>query len=244
MKKMLLALLALASAVACTKQAPTTTPIVRVSFSVGEFGYFPTKGLPEAISATLPETLDLTLTNSETGAVYTTTTGTSIELPVGTYAVTGGYTPEATTAIYGNSVFLSKTPKVSVSQDVQIMEGVSSYTLQAVYQSCALAVRASEVTRWTGAANREGFTIDAMETDGYLWTFLSGELGSSRYFYTYLQPVTGQQKSFTIVADPALQMNFSDALVVSPGRWYILRVSDTATQSGSFGIAWPEWSQG
>lgn len=142
MKKILLALLALASAVACTKQAPTT-PIVRVSFSVGEFGYFPTKGLPEAISATLPETLDLTLTNSETGTTYTTTTGASIELPVGTYAVTGGYTPEATTAIYGNSVFLSKTPKVSISQDVQIVEGVSSYTLQAVYQSCALAVTKS-----------------------------------------------------------------------------------------------------
>lgn len=251
MKKVLLALLALAASVApsCNKQDTTTpAPLVSVTFAVGGYdsGYFPTRAMADAISATLPASLDLQLTNTATGVTYSAVTGQAVEIPTGTYSVTGGYIPESTKNIYGSAVYLSHSPQVGIDQEVEVVEGVTSYTLTAVYQSCALVTITAEVARWLGAtSDREGFDVETMEDGIYSWTFLSGDLAESRYFHTYLTPADGsQQRSYTIIANPSMQMNFSDALVVAPGRWYILRASDAEIQSGGFSVEWPAWTQG
>lgn len=231
------------SLLSCTKQE---TELVSIRFAVGEYGYFPTKGMADAIGATLPESLDLTIKNTSTGATYTTATGQDIEVPVGTYTITGTYTPEATKLIHGYSVFLSHSPKVSISQEVEVTAGQSVYALTANYESLALAIVGSEVTKWQGSTgNREGFEVESLTEGIYEWTFLSGDLGTDKYFHTTLTPADGTaSKGFTIIANPEMQMNFSDALLVEPGKWYILRVSDAEIQAGSFAVEWPEWTQG
>lgn len=251
MKKKLLALLALAAAIApsCNKQdTQTPTPIVSVRFNLGgiESGQFPTKGMADAITATLPAVLDLTLTNTATGVTYTTTTGTAVEIPVGTYSVTGGYTPDIVHQVYGATLFISHAPKVAVSEAVEVTEGVAQYTLTAQYQCVALAVPDAEVTKWQGADNnKNGYEIDFLREGAYRWVFLSGEIGDSRYFVTTLYPADGTAyRTYHIVENTRFQINFSDCLVVTPGHWYILRASDSVMQSGSFGVTWPAWSQG
>ena len=251
MKKKLLALLALAAAVApsCNKQdTQTPTPIVSVRFAVGgyESGYFPTKGMTEAITATLPEVLDLTLTNTATGVAYTTTTGATIDIPVGNYSVTGGYTPEVVHQVYGSALFISHAPKVVISEAVDVVEGVGQYTLTAQYQCVALAVPDAEVSRWLGAdSNKNGYEINFLTDGAYRWVFLSGEIGDARYFLTTLYPADGTAyRTYHIVTSAKFQMNFDDCVIVQPGRWYILRASDAVMQSGTFGVMWPDWLQG
>ena len=242
---LLVALLAIAAS-CCKQDIPTTfdNP-VSVTFEVGSYGSFPTKGMADAIAETLPAALDLQLTNNATGATYPATTGTAVEIPAGTYSVSGGYTPEATHAVYGTSIYLSHAPKVSISQEVEVTAGMGTCTLTASYESCALVVLDAEVSRWTGATNnREGFDVDALEYGIYKWTFLTGALTSGRYFHTYLKPAEGEQVSFTIVGDPSLQANFEDALVVTPGKWYLLRTGTGDIEAGTFSVEWPAWTQG
>lgn len=244
MKRTILALLALGALLApsCNKQ----TPLVRLCFSVGEYGYFPTKGMADAISATLPSSLDLTLKNNATGATYSTTTGQVIELPAGTYTITGDYSPEATKMIYGNALYLSHSPKVSVSEVVEIVPGTTEYNLTANYESLALAVVTQEVDRWMGATStREGFDIETLTEGAFQWTFLSGDMTTDRRFQTTIKPADGTaMKTFTIIGNPELQQNFADAVLAEPGRWYILRVSDAEILSGSIALEWPAWTQG
>ena len=243
---LLLAVLGIVSCTALDDPAPGVGTPVSVTFEVGSYGSFPTKGMADAIAATLPATLDLQLTNTATGATYTAQTGAAVEIPAGTYEVTGGYTPDATNSVYGTSIYLSKAPKVSVAQDVTIAAGTGTYTLTAIYESCALVTLSSEVERWTGATNKkEGFDVDALEHGVYRWTFLTGELTEGRYFHTYLKPSDGSaQVSYTIIGDPALQTNFSDALVVVPGKWYLLRAGDDDVTAGTFAVEWPAWTEG
>lgn len=250
MRNFCFALLALAALAApsCNKQdTQTQTPIVSVRFAVGGYsGQMPTKGMPDAIAATLPEVLDLTLTNTATGVAYTTTTGAAVDIPVGTYNITGGYTPAVVHQVYGSALFISHAPKVVISEAVEVTEGVAQYTLTAQYQCIALAVPDAEITRWLGADNnKNGYDIDFLTEGPYRWVFLSGEIGDARYFLTTLYPADGTAyRTYHIVTNPKYQMNFDDCLLVTPGYWYILRASDSATQSGVFSVSWPAWVQG
>lgn len=248
MKKRLLIASVLLAVAACTKQAPDFPGhFVSVTFEVGTYvGNFPTKGMADAIAATLPAALDLYLTNTDTGTSYTAQTGRAVELPEGTYSVTGGFTPDATKAIYGNSLYLSNAPKVSVSQDVTITAGMGTCTLLASYESAALVTISDEVQRWTGAtSNKEGFDVDALETGIYRWTFITGDFSTNRYFHTYLKPKDGgEQVGYTIVTNPSMQTTFSDALVVDFGKWYLLRAGEGEIQAGAFAVEWPVWTQG
>ena len=247
-ERLLLAVVGVALAASCAKQDTPTTfnPLVAVTFEVGSYGSFPTKGMADAIAATLPASLDLQLTNTSTGAAYTAQTGRAVEIPAGTYAVTGGYVPEATRTIYGTAIYLSHAPKVSVSQEVTITAGMGTCALTAVYESCALVTLSAEVSRWTGATNnKEGFDVDALEYGVYRWTFLTGTMAAGRYFHTYLKPTAGGDLvGYTIVGDPSLLSNFSDALVVEPGKWYLLRAGEGDFEAGTFSVEWPAWTQG
>ena len=246
MKKRLLIAVALIAIAACSKQEPAPR-IVSVSFEVGTYvGSFPTKGMADAIAETLPESLDLYLTNTATGVSYTAQTGRLVEIPEGTYSVAGGYTPDATRAIYGTALYLSHAPKVAIAQDVTITTGMGTCTLTASYESAALVTIADEVQRWTGAtSNKEGFDVDALESGIYRWTFITGDFSTNRYFHTYLKPTDGgEQVGYTIVANPSMQTTFSDALVVDFGKWYLLRAGEGEIQAGTFSVEWPVWTQG
>lgn len=241
--------LALAVALAsCNPQDLSTqfTDTASVVFTLcPDSGELRTKGLAEVLAATLPASIELQVQNTATGVTYTTATGEPINIPVGTYRVTGGNTPEATKNIYGSALYLSHVPKVSVDEEVAVVSGVGAYTLTATYGSVALVVVTGETASWTAVANKDGFSIDAVESGIYKWTFLTGDLRSDRYVHTYLTPTGGgPQRSFTIVGDASLLSSFSDGLVVENGKWYVLHPSDNATQSGGFSVSFQEWTAG
>lgn len=249
MKKALLfwGVLAAAIAPSCTKQDIPTQFSASIVFTLDGFdtGAFPTKGMAEVIAATLPTSVELSVTNTATGVTYTTTTGEPINIPLGTYHVTGENSPERLKDIYGNAVYLSHEPKVSIDQEVEVVSGVGAYSLTATYGSLALVTISSETATWTGVANKEGFSINAVESGIYKWTFLTGDLRDDRYFHTYLTPAAGgPQRSITIIGSSTLLKNFSDGLVVSPGHWYILHPSENASQSGGFSVQFPTWTAG
>lgn len=251
MKKALLFLGALAAAISpsCRKQDTITTPdtIVEAVFEVGGYavGTFPTKGMADVIEATLPTSLLLTLTNTATQAQYTTETGEPINIPVGTYSVTACNDPEATQEIAGTALFLSHTPRVRIDTEVQVVAGVGAYSLTATYESVALVTLSAEVSSWTGATSGQvGFTVDAIESGVYRWTFLTGNIRDKKFITTLAPAGGGRSRNFTIVGNESLLMNYDDALLVSPGHWYILHPSDNVTQSGGFSVEFPEWTQG
>lgn len=250
MKKALLFLGALAAAISpsCRKQ-DTITPdtIVEAVFEVGGYavGTFPTKGMADVIEATLPTSLLLTLTNTATQAQYTTETGEPINIPVGTYTVTACNDPEATQEIAGMALFLSHTPRVRIDTQVEVVAGVGSYSLTATYESVVLVVLTAETSAWTGATSGQvGFTIDAIESGVYRWTFLTGNIQTKKFVTTLTPEGGGATRNFTIVGNEALLANYSDGLLVSPGHWYILHPSDNVTQSGGFSVDFPAWTQG
>lgn len=248
MKKVILflSLLCIIVAQSCTKQN-LSEKIVSVVFNLDGFdtGSFPTKGMAEVIAATLPTSLDLTVTNTTTGQSYSTVTGEPINIPVGTYQVTACNEPASVQDIAGIALFLSHTPRVRIDTEVEVVSGVGSYSLTATYESVALAVLTSETSNWAGAtSNQVGFTVDAIESGIYKWVFLTGDI-KTRKFITTLTPVDGSaNRNFTIVGNRESLINFSDGLFVQAGHWYILHPSDIPYQSGGFSVNFPEWLAG
>lgn len=249
MKKIFLALLALAAAVApsCTKQDTDTPFSTTAIFTLDGFdtGLFPTKGMAEVIAATLPESLELSVQNTATGTTYTTTTGEPINIPVGTYRVTACNNPTSVKEITGSALFLSHVPRVRVDAEVEVVAGVGSYPLTAAYESVALAILTSETSGWAGTnSSKQGFEVEAITSGIYKWTFLTGDIAARKFVTTLTPAGGGATRSFTIVGNAELLANYSDALLVVPGHWYVLHPSDAATQSGGFSVSFPDWTAG
>lgn len=249
MKRTLLALLALAAAVApsCTKQDIDTTFSTTAVFTLNGFdtGQFPTRGMAEVIAATLPESLELSVQNTATGTTYTTTTGEPINIPVGTYRVTACNNPASVKEISGSALFLSHVPRVRVDAEVEVVAGVGYYPLTAAYESIALAILTSETSGWAGTnSSKQGFEIEAITSGIYKWTFLTGDIAGRKFVTTLTPSGCGASRSFTIVGNAELLANYSDALLVAPGHWYILHPTDEDMQSGGFSVEFPTWTAG
>lgn len=124
MKKILLFLLL--AAVACTKPA---TQLVSVRFDyTTESGQFPTKSIADEIMATLPASLDLVLTDAY-GKTWNVTTRQEITIPVGTYSITGGYSPDAVQTI-ASGKYTTLSPIIEVNDSVAIVEGFNPFSRQ------------------------------------------------------------------------------------------------------------------
>lgn len=230
----------------CSKQdAPTPTTTAVFTLDAYDVGTFPTKGMAEVIAATLPPSLDLVVQNTATGTKYTTSTGEPINIPVGTYHVTACNEPEVVQDVNGTALFLTHQPRVRVDTQVEVVEGVGSYSLTGTYESVALVTIASETSAWSGAtASKVGFTIDAITSGVYKWTFLTGDIPGRKFVTTLTPTGGGAARSFTIVGNEELLKNYDDAFLVAPGHWYILHPSDNVSQSGGFSVDFPTWTQG
>ena len=231
------AIVALAS---CTKEKHPVT------FTIGgyDLGLFPTKGMSEAISTTLPQSIELTLTHKTTGKSYSVLTGEEINLPLGAYHVEGCNSPAATKNIYGIMLTLTHEPKIIVSEDVNVVEGEKSYTLTAAYGSAALVTLASETSSWKGMFGNAEAEIPTLSYGDYRWTFITGDF-TSHPFPTTLTPANGGAvRTITIVGSKESLGSVSNGLVAYPGRWYVLHPSDDETQSGGFSLNFPEWALG
>lgn len=233
-------MMAIAVIASCTKEQNTQS----VTFTIGGYGIFPTKSMSDAIETTLPQTLELTITNKSTGTSYSVKTGEEVSIPTGSYRVEGSNSPTALHNIYGIMLTLTQVPKVIVSEDVDVVDGKNSYSLTASYASAALVSLASETGSWKGTINNNEIEIPAIEYGDYRWIYITGDL-TCRPFTTYLTPSGGgEARTFTISGNPDLLATTPNGILVSPGFWYILHPSDKTSQSGGFSIDFPKWAVG
>lgn len=233
-------MMAIAVVAACSKEQGTQS----VTFTIGGYGIFPTKGMSEAIATTLPQSLELTLTNKSTGVSYSATTGEEVSVPTGVYRVQGSNSPAALKNIYGIMLTLTHEPKIIVEEDVAIVDGVNAYSLTATYASAALVTLASETSSWRGTINNSEVDIPTLEHGDYRWVYITGDL-TCRPFPTTLSPIGGgDARLFTIVGSSDLLMSASNGVLVRPGFWYVLHPSDESLQAGGFSINFPEWAIG
>lgn len=247
MKKSISALIALGAfvaPVACTKQAqdPQTTPLVPVTINIESFasGQFPTKGIGEEISATLPTTMDLVMTNKATGETYDVTTGYPCRVPVGTYSVAGVIEPEVRQGIYGTTRYLSDTPKIVVEDELVIRADCTSYWVTAIYKCFVLAVNPSEVESWTGIFKGQAAPVSYMTADGLWWTFVVGDFSADYPFQTDVVFKDGETLSYDFYTRD-LQPG---GVLAEYGKWYLLRQVGGAIQMGSLSLTLPAWTAG
>jgi hypothetical protein len=239
------ALLGLLALVACERTLetpnPTTTDdekLVTVRFDLGGA----TKALGAAIAATIPESVELTLTGVERRTTYTVTTGQPVTVPAGTYTVTAYYVPAKEPSICGfPEVYLSREPCFSIDETVTIEEGVGDYTLGATFHSWVVAVEEASAS-WTYFFNSGGDQgINTFLRDGTTrWVFVTGVLNN-----LYLgMKVDGAPYKLTTDAAFAATLTGATVITCSPGHWYVLGHTYGAPQSGGFSVNFPEWTEG
>jgi len=188
----------------------------------------------------------LTLKNATSGISYTATTGESVLLPVGSYAVTGRYKPSSKGA-YNGSAYVAQKPAFSVSCTLTIVEGESDYSVPVVWESFALCCDASEVSAWTW----KPYSGDAAEPpvltqgDTQLF-FVCGKIASGAMRVT-LTPVDLEHYALTYwdVATTASNVASADnGLCASVGCWYRIHPNGVVTESGALSLSASGWTCG
>lgn len=242
MQRIQTALSALAATVAvlcaCNKQDTPDTGLVPVRISYTTSGRFPTKGIADAILATLPESLTLTLTDAD-GATYTAQTGQEIRLPLGTYSVTGGNNPAVVQYITSSSNrYTTHEPIIRVDDQITISEGVTDYAVEATYGSFAVAVLPSETLLFEATFSGSVKAVDCIKTDDLWLVFVTGNLTGGSSFRPVLTTHSGKVKQFNMYTNAG----DTGGIFAEWGKWYILHPQ--TYQSGVLGAALPEWTAG
>lgn len=155
MKKILCALaLGAVLFASCTKEQTTThSPKVRqFSYEMCGNSMYSTKAVNssdvlQAINATLPESIALSLKSQSTRKYFSGKTGEGIVLPSDTYSVLGSVGGTPTSKEITTNGFLASTPKIDISQDLTITNDVTDYTLNATYGSFAIVIDATETEK-------------------------------------------------------------------------------------------------
>lgn len=237
-KRLSLAVAFLVIAASCSKTGGNERLVaVRFEYST-DAGRFPTKGISDVILSTLPASLSLTLTG-EDGQTWDVVTGQEVLLPLGTYSVDGGYSPDLVQNISSGTRYTSHSPVIRVADEVTIVEGVSEYRVAATYGSFAVGVLPSEVSGWTGIFQGVSAEVNCIKTDDLWLIFATGNLTGGASLYTTITTPRGVSKEYKIYTNTG----DSGGILAEFGKWYILH-PDSVTQSGTLALDLPEWTDG
>lgn len=241
---MTLALLCLVAA--CAKQPAPEAP-VKVVFDVqnlrsGEIG---TKaGVPAILNTTAPSgpiTLHLQST-SVASRQYDVTTGQEVELPAGTYNVTGSYNPSYSCEVYRGRGY--NTPPYSVQQSVTITEGITNYSVAASYDCFALVIDYAQAQKYMHL-NKNASPVDVpfVENDGYgvlyvkctsTWTW-----GDAYSIYVFpVNPAEQEQATYQLVTSG------TQGVKVENGKWYYFGPTPVVKYDGTLSPQMPVWNAG
>lgn len=198
----------------------------------------------DLISQHLPTTIKLKLVDSK-GVPYETMLGTPITLPLGEYRVTGEYRPEKTQYLHGTASYLTKEPIVIVDQTINVAFPVTQYSVNAIYDSFAIAVDAEQTgsVTWTCAA--DSGTMEFIETDDLRLIFCHGEFGNFPLKVT-INPAEGagyEAKQYILTDDEesAIANKF---VYVQPGFWYLFTPGALTQLQTGYLWNFPAWQQG
>lgn len=212
--------------------------IIGLSYEIGKF---PTKGFADEIAETLPSSVSLTLTNTQTNVAYNVITGIETTLPIGTYTVTGGYEPSPVQKLYGSVKYTCHQPSIVVSDEITIEVGTLQYSVDASYSAFAVGVIPSEVSAWQIRVKDQSMqAVDYISGTGLYWIFVTGSYPVSNPVVMTIAPIVGSSEGFNFVTDAPSD----NQIQVEYGKWYILHPASASTQSGTFALGLPEWTEG
>lgn len=188
------------------------------------------------IETALPEKLALKLIDAN-GTRYNIETGTSVELPIGIYSVTGKNTPTASASVVGTDVFFSVSrPTIVVNTSIEITYTQKSYVIPATYGAFGIVVDYEETASasFTSSHGETGnIEFAQVGTSGIV--FVNGTLGTHTFNVT-LTPVNATDYEPTTYT---FQTAYS-ATSVSPtfGNYYIIHPKGiSSVEGGTFGYS-------
>lgn len=231
----------------CSKHSEPVMQEIRIGIGNVQSGSMATKGVADALSATAPSGIvQLSLQGVDvTSRRYQVAAGGSVSVPVGRYSVKGAYKPTALGTAVFNSVY--GEPAYSISQEIEVREGVSEYAVQAGYDCFALVIDYSECEKYQWKP--WGGTYQDLS-----WLKRTGDYGVA--YFGMESTWSAGESSFTLLAVPAepetkesaeyiLSHRTENGVVkVETGKWYKFGPRDVSFQSGGIGIDYPEWGAG
>lgn len=189
----------------------------------------------EWIENALPSKISLKLIDAN-GTRYNIETGTSVELPVGIYTVTGKNTPTASASVVGTDVFMSMSrPTLIVSTTIEVTYTQTSYLVPATYGAFGIVVDLEETaTASFSSSHGEQGNIEfaTIGTSGIV--FINGNLDSHILNVT-LNPISSADEVTTYVFKTAYS-----STTISPtfGNYYILHPKGiSSVDGGTFGYS-------
>lgn len=249
MKKILCALaLGAILFASCTKEQTTTqSPKVRqFSYEMCGNSMYSTKAVNssdvlQAINATLPESINLSLKSHTTGKYFSGKTGEGIVLPSDTYSVLGSVGGTPTSREITTNGFLASTPKIDISQDLTITDDETEYVLNATYGSFALVVDATEVEKATLTTYKGTEEVQFISSGDSRITFAQGDF-SSVYVEITLTPIDKERyedTTFKLSTTPHNGIGF-----VENGKYYVLHPVAGGQQPKVIGYDLPAFEEG
>lgn len=243
MKKALFALLIGATLVSCNKEA-TPTPKRVFSYAMNGNSMYTKAVQSDAVLATissaLPTEIPIVLTSTKT---YATKTGTPIELPSGTYKVSGNYNGDMMGREISNDGYMSQTPAIRIYQDaLTITDEVTDYSIPASYSCFALACDPTIVEK-ASVNDKFGkpFDVDFIETENLMLIFVQGTFSSFYVTITLTPKDTEAYKETTFTLSTTAHPSLS---LVEHGKWYYLEPTIDGEQPKVLGYDLPSMEQG
>lgn len=239
---------------ACTKASERITDaegeLVEVRIYAGgvESGAMSKAGEVDAVlAAAYPAGgVSLRLVNALTGIAYTATTGEAVLLPVGAYSVTGRYKPSSKGAFNG-SAYVASAPAFSIDASLEVVEGVSEYSIPVAWECFAVCVDTGEVASWKWwPYSGEGATPPVLTAEGVELFFLCGTLDAAPMRVS-LAPCDLEHYAATdwwLATNRAKIEGRANGLMAQAGRWYRLHPDGVVTESGALALSWPSWECG
>ena len=178
---------------------------------------------------------------------YTVAVGRAVSIPVGTYQVSGRYTPtQKLYSLQGNGVY--EEPVYKVSSEVTVREGVDSYEVAAEYDCWALVVDGSDVSRVDYKAERamSYATMDLpVVSEGVSVVYVDLQYSWDTYQPTCwkffpVDEVDYETREYELVTKEPKDTQFQ----VRAGRWYMFGTRAVDRQEGEIGITMPGWQKG
>lgn len=219
-----LALAGLAAAGCSVEEREKEVQVVTLGLSgpIGTRGWTVGETFAETAGPTGPVVLRL----EGDGGVLEVTAGESVEIPVGSYRVTGLYEPESVS--YSGDCRLSAEPRLEVDCELEVRKGTEYYDLPCSYGCWALLQEEEYVSGYKVVGKYLDLYGTGVYKVAYVWP------GESFWQMTVV-PSNGDVYDETeVTVEQSMMEN---------GRWYSFRPG-RFMQSGGLWFDFPEWLEG
>lgn len=242
MKKILSLLFVLFSCISCTKEKDNGLVDFVVDYRLVESNsMYATKAVTNedvlfAIQQTLPATVQLVFKNSA-GASTVVNSGERTKLAADHYSVTGTYIAGSLGEITTDVKFTA-SPYITFYGSLDIVQGVSNYTVNGTFKAFALAIDYDETVKGYYNETKE---IPFQKYDDLGLVFVQG-MTSSKEFEVILEPANSkyEQTSFRFTGNS----NTTKYTYVENGKYYKLHPALKGSSGSVVELDFPEFVEG